>query len=452
VALPTQVAQKSRLRSRFSPFADGEAPSPEWHPATLAAFRFGVIYFGLYVLTTQMLGGLVLIPGLDLPPLQGLFPFRNVVLWFGTHVFGIAHPVPYRLTGSGDRTFDWLHVFTLLSIAVIGTVIWGAVARDRDQHAALYRRFRVFLRFALGTTMLGYGMSKAIPLQMPIDSLTRLVEPFGNFSPMGVLWYSIGASPSYEMFVGLAEICGGLLLMFPLTAPLGALMCLMNTIEVFTLNMTYDVPVKLFAFHLVLMSAFLVAPNAPRLFDFFIRRRATAVRPEPALGATPAVRRRFLIAQLIYVAWAVVLVFYGDITAWKTFGAGAPKSAFYGIWSVDQMTVDGQPRPAVVADTMRWRRVIFQRPTSATLQRMNDAVVNYAAAIDTARRTLTLTAFDSAKTVSPLTYQRPTKEHLLLDGMLDGRAVHLELSYHDPNAYLQRSRGFHWISEVPFNR
>lgn len=42
-------------------------------------------------------------------------------------------------------------------------------------------------------------MVKAIPLQMPAPNLTRLLEPFGHFSPMGVLWHSIGASRGYEM-------------------------------------------------------------------------------------------------------------------------------------------------------------------------------------------------------------------------------------------------------------
>jgi hypothetical protein len=399
-----------------------------------------------------MLEELLVIPGLSFPPLQSLPPLRNIILWFGAHVFGIVQPIPYRLTGSGDRTFDWLHVFTLLFVAMLSTVVWRAVAKDRTDHTKLFARFRPFLRLALGTTMLSYGMIKAIPLQMPIGTLTKLVEPFGNFSPMGVLWFSIGASPAYEIFVGLAEVCGGILVLIPRTAPLGVLMCMMNTIAVFTLNMTYDVPVKLFSFHLVVMSAFLAAPNAPRLFDFFIRGRPSRVRAEPPLGATPGSRRGFRNVQIAYATWVLLSLAVTSSLSWKRSGGGAPKAPLYGIWTVEEMIVDGQPRPALVTDTTRWRRIIFQRPTNASFQRMNDAMVNYASVVDTTKRTLTLTAFDSAKTVSSLAYQRPAKDHLLLDGKLDGHAVRLELSYRDPDSYLQRSRGFHWISEVPFNR
>ena len=90
--------------------------------------------------------------------------------------------------------------------------------------------------------MMVYGMSKAVPLQMPFPFLTTLLERYGDFSPMGVLWSSIGASPAYEIFTGCAELLGGVLLIFPRTTTLGALVCLADAIQVFLLNMTYDVP------------------------------------------------------------------------------------------------------------------------------------------------------------------------------------------------------------------
>ena len=48
-----------------------------WSLATRIAFRFCFVYFGLYVLTTQMLGGLIVLPGVDVPPLEQLPPMRT---------------------------------------------------------------------------------------------------------------------------------------------------------------------------------------------------------------------------------------------------------------------------------------------------------------------------------------------------------------------------------------
>jgi hypothetical protein len=71
----------------------------------------------------------------------------------------------------------------------------------------------------------------------------------------------MGSAPAYEIFTGCAEVAGGLLLIVPRTATLGALISLADMIQVFTLNMTYDVPVKLFAFHLIRSPAFSWPPT-----------------------------------------------------------------------------------------------------------------------------------------------------------------------------------------------
>src|SRR5260370_37302481 len=139
--------------------------------------------------------------------------------------------------------------------------------------------------------MLLYGMVKVVPLQMPFPFLTKLVEPFGNFSPMGFLWSSVGASPGYEMFVGSAEMLGGILLFLPRTTTLGALICLADATEVFVLNMTYDVPVKLFSFHLILMSLVLLVPELPRIASFFFSNRAVSPSTHPQLFSTPRANR-----------------------------------------------------------------------------------------------------------------------------------------------------------------
>src|SRR5262249_45745181 len=175
-----------------------DRPTIWWAPATRVAFRFCVLYFGLYVVTTQMLNGLLVIPKVGFPPLETLPPLRNVIEWTALHAFRVTHPLVITGSGSGDKTANWVAAFCLLVVSALGTLVWSMIDRHRAGYPALDRWFRLFMRFAVGTTMLGYGMVKAFPMQMPYPPLTRLLEPFGNFSPMGVLWYSVGASPGWE--------------------------------------------------------------------------------------------------------------------------------------------------------------------------------------------------------------------------------------------------------------
>src|SRR6516162_4529530 len=234
------------------PSAPEQAP---WSVVTRVAFRFWFVYFGLYVLFTQMFGSLLPLP-IGFIPQPGRREWTHtVVAWVASHVFHVSGPLVF-FSGSGDKTFDWVQAFCFLVVAAVATLAWSVLDRRRLNYRRPHGRLRVLLRFALGATMVSYGMSKAIPLQMPAPQLTRLLEPYGNFSPMGVLWYSIGASRPYEMFTGCAELLGGILLFVPPLATLGALVCLADTVQIFALDMTYDVPVKLFSFHLILLSLF----------------------------------------------------------------------------------------------------------------------------------------------------------------------------------------------------
>src|SRR5271154_6468073 len=114
-----------------SPQAEQEFPAPRWNLASRVAFRFCFVYFGLYCLATQILGGSFPIPKVDVPDLATLWPMRPAILWAAAHILRITHPLLYFDTGSGDRMFDWVLVFCLLIVATVATVVWSALDRRR---------------------------------------------------------------------------------------------------------------------------------------------------------------------------------------------------------------------------------------------------------------------------------------------------------------------------------
>src|SRR5947199_1204250 len=105
--------------------------------------------------------------------------------------------------------------------------------------------------------MLSFGAYKVIKSQFPAPSLDRLLEPYGDSSPMGLLWTFMGASKAYTIFGGFAEMLGGALLTVRRTTLLGALVCIGVITNIVMLNFSYDVPVKLYSTHLLLMAIFL---------------------------------------------------------------------------------------------------------------------------------------------------------------------------------------------------
>jgi uncharacterized membrane protein YphA (DoxX/SURF4 family) len=430
--------------------------SARWSLSSRIAFRFTFVYLVLLCLTTQIFGAMFPIPNVNIRDLTSLAPVRAIIFWTASHVFRVTTPLVYQGSGSGDKTFDWVLAFCTLVIAAVAAAVWSIADRNRANYIALHKWFRLFLRFALASQMFSYGMAKAVPLQMPFPFLTRLLEPYGNFSPMGVLWASIGASRSYEIFAGCAEMLGGLLLIFPRTTTLGALVCLADMVQVFMLNMTYDVPVKLFSFELILMSIVLLAPEMPRLVNVLILNRTAEPSTQPQLFSGRRTNRIALAAQVAFGMFLVAMNCYGSWKSWYAYGGGRTKSPLYGIWTIDQLSSDGQLRAPNVTDNDRWRRAIFDFPTSVGFQRMDDSVTTYGATIDAQTNTIALKKGSDKNWKADFKFQRTSTSNaadkLALDGNMDGHKLHMELTLFDRNKFLLVSRGFHWIQEYPFNR
>jgi uncharacterized membrane protein YphA (DoxX/SURF4 family) len=429
-----------------------EPDVPHWSVAQRVAFRFCFVYLGLFCVNTQVFGGFFPISKVDIPDLVSLWPLRQIVFWTAGHIFHAKLPLVYTNSGSGDKVFDWVFSFCLLVTATVATGVWAAVERKRENYEALFKWFRLFIRFALASELFLYGMDKVVPLQMPFPYLTRLLEPFHNFSPMGVLWSSIGASPAYQIFAGCAEMLGGILLIFPRTTTLGALVSLADMTQVFLLNMTYDVPVKLFSFHLLLMAVFLLAPEFERLADFFFRNRTAGPSTQAELFQTRRANRIALGAQIAFGIWLLGANAYSSWSGWYTYGGGRPRSPLYGIWNVDQLSIDGQVRSPLLTDYDRWHRAVFEIPNRVDFQRMDDSFARYGAAIDASDKTIALTKNGDKNWKANFTFHRVGEDQLILDGSMDGHSIHMQLQLVDSNKFLLVSRGFHWIQEYPFNR
>jgi hypothetical protein len=144
--------------------------------------------------------------------------------------------------------------------------------------------------------------------------------------------------------------------------------------------------------------------------------------------------------------------FYRGAQGWKTFGGGRPKSPLYGIWNVDEMSIDGQVRPPLLTDNARWRRIVFDSLTGASSQQMDDTFQVYGAEINSENKSLTLKKSSDKNWKASFSFQRPAAETMILDGDMDGHKIHMQLKLFDRTRFLLVNRGFHWINERPFNR
>ena len=248
-----------RVSSMKGQGTDPSEPGTPWGPAQQVLFRFVCAYFVLYIFP---------FPVEALPANRFWDAF---VPWVGRHVFQTV--IAIRPNGSGDTTYNYVQVFCELVMAIGIAAIWSLFDRRRHRGDRLHDWLRVLVRFYLAMNMVNYGSVKIIKAQFPDPPLGRLIQPFGEASPMGLLWTFMGYSEGYNMFTGLGEFVGGILLTMRHTTLLGSLICFGVLSHVTMLNFCYDVPVKQFSSHLLVMVLFLMVPDLSRLARLFVFNR-----------------------------------------------------------------------------------------------------------------------------------------------------------------------------------
>lgn len=434
---------------------------PRWQVLTRIGFRFGVCYFGLFGLAGVL--GLIpiLLHGLGVGSGSGsvlgvLSLARPPIEWTASHVLGLS--VTSTQVGS-DSAFQWTALFLLLVIASVATTVWSVVDRRRGRYTGLFAWTQVYLRFVLALAMFYFGMAKAIPTQMPFV-LNRLVEPYGNFSPEGVLWSQVSVSQPYEIALGAAELLAGVLLLVPRATAAGALLCVVDMTQVFLLNMTYDIRLKTVSSQFLLLSLFLLAPYARRLLAALFGGGAVPAFRPPSLFTSVRANRIALAVQLVVGLLLLAVTGAQNLRQWVR-----PTPELYGIYQVDRFSSEGYARDPLLTDELRWRRVVVDRPFHVsdpvviTIQHMDDSFEMYGGTIDPRKHfidlhhRITLGTYAETPVRVRLTYWWPGPGRMIIDADdYAGHRIHTSFTQLDPKSFPLLERGFSWVQEQPYNR
>lgn len=298
--------------------------------------------------------------------------------------------------------------------------------------------------------MMGYGMAKLFPLQMSPPSLAVLNEPLGNTSPMTMLWTLIGLNPIYEMICGAAEISAGVLILFRRTSLLGILLTAFLTTNIVLYNFCFDVPVKIYAAHLLLMSLALLAPDLHGLFNFFLLHRPTQPTERWTRPAWRYGLRLETLSVLVVLLLAVVPTAVGmsHAVAHQLSSEHHPPP-LTGEWHLDTAT-----KPFLTGDGRPMTDMFFE-PSGRVMIRSSDGVLWRAGAdIDDKKHTLQLhcTGHESAP-VYAVAQSDPSHLALSPTGKDAGKDGTLTLTRVPlPTHYPLLDRGFHFVNEWGLER
>ncbi len=317
-----------------------------------------------------------------------------------------------------------------------------------------YAYLRLIVRFTLAITLINYGFAKVFPLQFKPPNLTQLVETYGDSSPMGLLWTFMGASDTYRIFAGALELVGGLLLLFRRTTSVGALFSATVLLNVVFLNFCFDVPVKLYSSHLFLMCIFLFAPDLPALWHFFVTHRLARLE-----GVwLPRFERRGLrisavVLQVIVIVSVLFNFGYGSYAGMRK--RQKPPSPLTGVWDVTGVDAQATGDPPSGFGPVEWQEVVFESRSfgNNTTVRANSGhwfglKTDLAESKDHRVKLATWQRNETGE----FTFAQPDDQHLVLTGVWNGLPATIHFNRYRKGQFLLTSRGFHWISEFPFNR
>ena len=486
----------------------GSPPGRGWNPGALVALRFAFLYWLIFaapqiidfpsdlfqLATQQAFPSEQSAPAWVKNTAERLgFPakqLREGMNWLVPRtcraLLRIEIEPPTDPSGSGDRKIHYCEAFTNLVLALFLLVVWtlaSEIGRRRLRLGPangdrLQAWLSLIVRFILMTLMLGYGSAKIWCSQFPPIRDGQLDVTYGDSSPMGLLWRFMQYSQPYTIATGLIEFGCGLLLISRRTSLLGALCSAGASLQIFLLNMCFDVPVKLLSGHMLLMAATLIVPQVPRLCRFFILGKpAPAPQLVPLFGGGRI--DRFLVAfrTVAFTALAVLQLLSAYQMA-RRVGILAPASPASGNWSPVEIVRGGKSvplqkqsgkGPSTAGEFHKMMRAMKPSPwkggaamPAVTSVYIDGPFVMFRFGDETRgsyrSRGIDPSVFMLAATdgheAGELRTSFPDADQMILEGKFEGEETRLVLRKDAlaTKEYPLKTREFNWIQEYPFNR
>lgn len=376
------------------------------------------------------------------------FILEGPMRWFANNILNWGGDFKIESTGSGDRSYDYVRLAFHGVLTLIVSLTWSVLDRKRPSYNELFYWFQVLLRFTLFIAMMLYGLVKVFKGQFSDPTLVRLMEPVGELSPMGLAWTFMGHSMGYNIFIGFAEVLGGLLVIFRKTVTLGALITVGVMSNVAMMNFTYDIPVKLFSIHLVLLASVLVLADRQRILNVLLRNKAAAP-VQHYVPFTHSGLKKLINISKVFVTGVVLLATIVQCFAQFKLSEQSRKSVLYGIWEAEVFVQNSDTIPPLLTDNDRWRYLILDQREAANIAKINETLLTLEYEMDTTLKELVLYENNGSE-ANPFQYKRTGEDQLHLLGVYRGDSLSINFRRKPLSDFTLLNRGFHWVNEKPF--
>lgn len=408
-------------------------PHIQWNVFSKFLLRFAIVFLGLLIL-----------------PILSIISYE-LYPWVGSAILHLEEPITVFPNGSGDTTFNYVELLFCCVVGIIGASIWSLFNKNEKGYDTLLHYFLVFCRYYIAASLIGYGYAKVFYGQFGPPTLWKLIQPFGESSPMGLAWTFIGASKAYTMFSGFAELIGGILLLFRRTSVIGALVGFVVMFNVMLMNFCYDIPVKLYSTQLVILCFVIMYFMGHNLKLVLLKNSPTA-----SVIYKPLFTKKWLKISRIVLKSVVVftLVFFGCYEGYASMaenGPDAPKAPLYGIYKPVQFIKNGDTL-RIYSDSAEWKHLVVEHPGLAMVRQLNERRYRLLFNVDTLKKSISTCLETDSLIKYHLTYHVLNDTTLQLNGIFMKDTINYTFGKVNLNSFRLTNRGFHWVNEYPFNK
>lgn len=219
-------------------------------------------------------------------------------------------------------------MFILAGILVFFSLIFCAFSKTGFSEKII-PVFKNILTVYLSVILFKYGIDKVFKAQFYLPEPNILYSKFGNLDKDILFWATMGTSRFYSVSTGFIEVFAAVLLVFRKTEILGLLFSLGIFLNVFLINLGFDISVKLFSFILLLLSFYLLENHWSRIFNFLILKQKEQLYEEAKSKYQPWLAAfRTLVLGLVFVKIIMPYLVsgnYNDDTSQRPYLHGAYK-------------------------------------------------------------------------------------------------------------------------------
>jgi hypothetical protein len=317
----------------------GVQPQPvRWTPLKRFGFRFSFCYYAVWITLNGNVTVWKALPEIGTRIEAWLWaPLGGLSVLIGEHLFHLQGPEAHWVSrGASDSLLCGILTGCYFLIALAAASLWSVLDRKRETYQSLLAWLRFALRLTLGVALLSYGVSKLFPSGVPPLDLAALHTPAGSLPPALLLWTARAASPGLSIVGGLVEMLVGAMLLDRRTALFGALVTFFSIGVVFSIELFFAMPVRIFTGHMLLAAGSVVLPDLAATLRFFWSHQYAA----PAgVWLPPDTRARFrratgLVEIVVLVLMLGSVIVQGSEQLYAAHEAAQHPLLFQGGWRI----------------------------------------------------------------------------------------------------------------------